>query len=55
MEPLSRSRHIQEIERLQARVAALTAALRRYGYHDSGCDLQGPMCSCGFDAAVGGT
>jgi len=60
--PLSRSMHVEQIERLEARVAVLMAALREYGRHDDDCDVHdlnhtpdlGPICTCGFDAAAGG-
>ena len=50
-----------------ARVAALEEALRKYGDHDSGCDVTvrclvtydpnrpEPVCDCGFNAALAPT
>jgi len=42
----------REVARLQARVAALEAALRKFGEHRWGC-LKAKPCSCGLHASLG--
>jgi hypothetical protein len=47
---------VPELDGLRARVTELEHALRRYGAHDfDHCSGPGEACTCGLDAALGGT